>query len=125
MLRRSWSLIVAASNENPQILDDRLGDRLLARTMTAPFLSWLVVSDEDRLQLQQSMREVLESRRAMRSPNRRSRMPGGGAAATRSITRGVSPTIKPEAAAPSEDFRRSLSLDLDMPRSAVERILGS
>jgi hypothetical protein len=124
MLRRSWSLIVAASNEDPHILDELLWNRVMARTMTAPFLSWLVVSDSDRVQLQNSIREVIENRRLTRGSSRQSRDPV--VEPTRGISRGASRAMEPASSgpSPSEHFRRGLSLDLDIPRSAVERIIG-
>jgi hypothetical protein len=109
MLRRSWSLIVEASNDRPDILDPILWDRVITRTMSAPFLSWFVVSDNVREQLQESMREVVESREQMRDQEPRS------PAAAFDL---------PSSGASSDDFRRSLSRDLDMPRRAVDRMLG-
>ena len=116
MLRRSWSLIVAASNDEPGLLDERLWHQVMARTMTAPFLSWGVVSDDARAELQRSMEEVVEARERIRS--RRRPMRGGPEL--------LADELLPEPvsfALPSDDFRRKLSIDLEMPRIAVEKIL--
>jgi hypothetical protein len=121
MLRRSWSLIVEASNDRPEILGAPLWDRLITRTMTAPFLSWLVVPEQAREQVQESMREVVEGHRSMRPSEPRSPaasidQPSGELA--------PHPSGSAEGVSPTEAFRRRLSRDLDMPRAAVDRILG-
>jgi hypothetical protein len=121
MLRRSWSLIVEASNDHPEILDAMLWERVMTRTMTAPFLSWLVVSDDARADFHESMREVVESRRMMRDPEPRS-----PAASVDEPLSGLAPesAASSQAVSPTGDFRRRLSRDLEMPRSAIDRMLG-
>jgi hypothetical protein len=120
MLRRSWSLIVEASNDRPEIMDPGLWERVMTRTMTAPFLSWLVVSESDRAELEESMREAVESRQRIRGDEPRSPaasldVPSGGLAPESGASRSGR-TV--------DDFRRRLSRDLDMPRAAVDRMLG-
>ena len=119
MLRRSWSLIVEASNDRPEILDDSLWERVMSRTMTAPFLSWLTSSDSTRLQFQQSIKDVVDGRLKMQE-----------SAPPLRAARGDSLNVMSESVVPSEparsgeDFQRRLSLDLDIPRRAVEKIIG-
>jgi hypothetical protein len=115
MLRRSWVLIVEASNERPHVLDSVLWERVMTRTMTAPYLSWLVAPESARTQLRDWMREVVSTRRKM--PRRR---------APEDTARGIAleSAAPPDAAPPTEEFRRRLSLDLEIPRGVVDRMLG-
>ena len=114
MLRRSWSLVVAASNDQPAILDVKLWERVMARTMTAPFLSWLTDSEGARTQFQQSVRNVVEDRNKLSAPR----------SARLEMSEAVAPAPGASSAAQqAEDFQRRLSLDLDMPRSALEKMI--
>lgn len=93
----------------------RLWPRVMSRTMTAPFLSWAVVTDSARAELQDSMREVIETREKIRNRPRSSR---------RRAQPAEDFALESLQPAPTEDYRRKVSLDLDMPRVAVEKILG-
>jgi hypothetical protein len=119
MLRRSWSLIVEASNEHPYILDNVLWSRVMARTVSTVFLSWRVVTDNVRAEFEASMREIVEARRKMRPPGARA---ADGGPAFKAMAPDVSPGTA--AAGPSDDVRRQLSVDLDIPRRALDQFLG-
>lgn len=119
MLRRSWSLIVGASNDRPYILDNVLWSRVMARTVSTVFLSWRVVTDNVRAEFEASMREIVETRQKMRPPRARTAEDG---AVFRSMAPDVSSGTPP--VGPSDEARRQLSVDLDMPRRALDQFLG-
>src|SRR5262249_49896179 len=114
-----WSLIVAASNDRPDILDSILTNRVMARTMTAPFLSW-VEADNVRADVEKTIKDVVTSRRTL-SDEARYRDLVTGRNRPRDLTPPIAPAATPE---PPEDPRRRLSLDLEIPRGAVDRMFS-
>jgi hypothetical protein len=116
ILRRSWTLMVQASNERPDILPAPLWDRVIARAMTAPFLSWLVVSEAQRAALIVDMTAAVDSHRRMYQASGVS-SPAAGLANT-----AFDPALK--IGSFLDAFRRRVSDDLEIPRTALDRMLN-
>ncbi len=149
MLRRSWSLFVAASNDAPKLCPPELWRRVRHMTPSPPYLTWLPgASGTDPAQhLVKSM--VPQRRRAVsRKPAlvaavapERSTAParaslGGGR--SRTIDLGgplaavqpgpVAPVKKPRAARRPRvdpDARKRMSIENDIPRAVLDRALKS
>jgi hypothetical protein len=149
MLRRSWSLFVAASNDAPSLCPPELWTRVRHMTPSPPYLTWLPgASGTDPA-------HDLVKRMARRTPAavKRARRPVGAAAAaapSRQVPRAGGPggpargraardlaspleaiapdpvptAPKPRAAGRRRvhpDVRRQLSLENDIPRAVVDR----
>jgi hypothetical protein len=106
MLRRSWSLLVAASNDQPDLVPLDLWQRTAMRTAAAPFLSWVAPTADA------SERDAfLAALKAQIQPPRRP-------FANRRI--GTEGAVSDEMRAATPRDPGQLSIELDIPRAAVE-----
>jgi hypothetical protein len=111
MLRRSWSLLVAASNERPDLVPIELWQRTAMRTAAAPFLCWVAPTQDRSVAdafVEDLKAQIGASRRA--SGNRRTR----SARAAGRVMRETRPRDPAQ-----------ISADLDIPRAAVEWLIES
>jgi hypothetical protein len=117
MLRRSWSLIVEASNEHPGILPPKTWNRVAMRSPTQPFFSWLSPTDDPEIRsayLQELRTQV--TRPYQREPSR-----ARGAAFS---VAGPSAAVAPPTPR-TEEQRKQTSIDLDIPRDALDSLLSA
>lgn len=115
MLRRSWSLIVEASNEHPGILHPNTWNRVAMRSPTQPFFSWLSPTDDPEIRsayLEELRDQVTKPYQTEPSAPRRRAFSLAKPAAS----------VSPETPR-TEEQRKQTSIDLEIPRGALDSLL--
>jgi hypothetical protein len=110
MLRRSWSLLVAASNDQPELVPVDLWQRTAMRTAAAPFLCWIGPTHD--LSIKDAF--IADLKAQIGAPMRAFRK-------RRTRSDGTASRMMREAA-PRDPAH--LSIELDIPRAAVEWLVG-
>lgn len=149
MLRRSWSLFVAASNDAPRLCPPELWTRVRHMTASPPYLTWLAGASgadpaHDLVKSMTPRRRRAVPRKPVpvaadapaRSAGRSAASLGGGR--SRTIDAGgplaavrpgpVAPVRKPRAGRRPRvdpDARKKMSIDNDIPRAVLDRALKS
>jgi len=135
MLRRSWSVFVAASNKNPGLVPLRLWNRVSALTALVPYLAWLHtptgstrVDAAEQVALAVTAGEEGAVKPTGRVPNakRAAKAPAALVFGARTA-QGISKGGERRPAAPlrprriSSSLKQSVSMSNDIPRAAVDR----
>ncbi|MDB5072070.1 MAG: hypothetical protein JWM87_3181 [Candidatus Eremiobacteraeota bacterium] len=135
MFRQSWSICVEASNGDPAMLSLALWERIAAMVPAGPFLTWKAEADASEYDTSSS---PLGTVKTWFSGLAAQALPLLGAASHSAVYRyavpsATSPALKAiEAALPpgirdslrSDADRQRLAVELDVPRAAIDSVLG-
>jgi hypothetical protein len=118
MLRRSWSILVEASNERPDIIDPRMWQRISSITAGRPFLSWIRRRGRGATEADNQLVEALQARLALAEVDVTARDEADDISAELGPLRGASPSAADLDA--RDEILRQTTVEMGIPRFVVD-----
>jgi hypothetical protein len=122
MLRRSWSILVEASNERPDLIDPRMWRRISSITAGRPFLSWIRRRGRGAAEAENQLAEALQARLALAEVDVTALDEADDISAELGPLRGASPAAADQDA--RDEILRDASVEMGIPRFVVDEVVN-